>query len=72
VLVGAYAQRHHLGDRRKASLTDTVRAWREYGPELAPVVHPSPLNVGWHRRNPWFEDELVPELREIVAAALAD
>ncbi|WP_395243365.1 uracil-DNA glycosylase family protein [Agromyces sp. MMS24-K17] len=72
VLVGAYAQRFHLGDRRKGSLTDTVRAWREYGPDLVPIVHPSPLNVGWHQRNPWFEAELVPDLRERVAAALAD
>lgn len=70
ILVGAYAQRQHLGDRRKPSLTETVQAWREYGPDVVPVVHPSPLNVGWHQRNPWFEQELVPELRALVADAL--
>ncbi|QEO13228.1 uracil-DNA glycosylase family protein [Agromyces intestinalis] len=72
VLVGAYAQRERLGDRRGATLTDTVRAWRAYAPAVVPIVHPSPLNVGWHLRNPWFEAELVPELRRLVAAALAE
>ncbi|GAA1845047.1 uracil-DNA glycosylase family protein [Agromyces salentinus] len=70
ILVGAHAQRFHLGDRRRPTLTETVRAWREVGPDVIPVVHPSPLNVGWHQRNPWFEEELVPDLRRRVAAAL--
>ncbi|UOE44830.1 uracil-DNA glycosylase family protein [Agromyces larvae] len=70
VLVGAFAQRERLGDRRHATLTDTVRAWRDYTPEVVPIVHPSPLNVGWHQRNPWFEAELVPELQRLVALAL--
>ncbi|MGI9823369.1 uracil-DNA glycosylase family protein [Agromyces sp. Marseille-Q5079] len=70
ILVGAYAQRHHLGDRRASTLTETVRGWRDYGPGLIPIVHPSPLNVGWQLRNPWFEEELVPDLQRRVAAAL--
>ncbi|MRG61378.1 uracil-DNA glycosylase family protein [Agromyces sp. CFH 90414] len=70
ILVGAHAQRFHLGDRWRGSLTETVRAWREFAPEVVPVVHPSPLNVGWHQRHPWFEEELVPDLRRRVAEAL--
>jgi len=71
ILIGAYAQRFYLGARRGATLTDTVRAWRSYLPEYFPLVHPSPLNFRWQARNPWFVDELVPELRASVAAALA-
>jgi uracil-DNA glycosylase len=72
LLFGQYAQAYFLGDRRKATLTDTVRAWREYGPALLPMPHPSPRNVGWFKANPWFEAEVVPALRERVRAAFAD
>ncbi|WP_240665991.1 uracil-DNA glycosylase family protein [Agromyces sp. LHK192] len=72
IVVGAYAQAFHLGDRRRETLTETVRNWRSYGPDVVPIVHPSPLNVGWHLRNPWFEEELVPDLRRRVADALND
>jgi uracil-DNA glycosylase len=72
LLFGQYAQAYFLGDRRKATLTDTVRAWRDYGPALLPMPHPSPRNVGWFKANPWFEAEVVPALRERVRAAFAD
>lgn len=72
LLFGQYAQAYFLGGRRKASLTDTVRAWREYGPALLPMPHPSPRNVGWFKANPWFEAEVVPALRQRVRAAFAD
>lgn len=67
LLIGQYAQAHFLGARRKASLTETVRAWREYWPEWLPLPHPSPRNVGWFKANPWFADEVLPALRERVA-----
>lgn len=70
LLIGQYAQRHFLGRRRKSSLTETVRAWHEYGPQYLPLVHPSPRNTPWQQRNPWFETELLPELRGRIAAAL--
>lgn len=72
LLFGQYAQAYFLGERRKATLTDTVRAWREYGPTLLPMPHPSPRNVGWFKANPWFEAEVVPALRERVGAAFED
>lgn len=63
LLIGQYAQRHYLGRRRKATLTETVRAWRDYAPEYIPLPHPSARNIAWFQRNSWFEQELVPLLR---------
>lgn len=71
LLFGQYAHAHFLGDRRKATLTETVRAWREYAPAHLPMPHPSPRNIGWFKANPWFEAEVVPTLRERVREALA-
>ncbi len=71
LLIGHYAQQHFLGDARKKSLTDTVRAWSEYAPRFFPLPHPSPRNIGWFMHNPWFDAEVVPTLRERVARVLA-
>ncbi|OJA33288.1 uracil-DNA glycosylase family protein [Burkholderia ubonensis] len=71
LLVGQYAQRHFLRDARKATLTDTVRAWRDYGPAVLPLPHPSPRNTGWFKHHPWFDVDVVPELRRRVAALVA-
>ena len=70
MLVGRYAQEHYLGARRKRTLTETVRSFREYLPEFFPVVHPSPLNFRWQAKNPWFEAELLPVLQDIVAGCI--
>lgn len=67
LVIGHHAQRWHLGNRRQARLTDTVRAWREYLPGLVVLPHPSWRNTGWLKRNPWFEEEVVPWLRDEVA-----
>lgn len=63
LLVGQYAQFHYLGPRRKSTLTETVRAWRDYKPTLLPLPHPSGRNNAWMCRNPWFEAEVIPALR---------
>ncbi len=68
LLVGLYAQKRYLGKRRQKNLTDTVRAWRDYGPRQLPLPHPSWRNTAWMKKNPWFEAELLPELRARVAA----
>lgn len=65
LLVGHYAQAHYLGARRKPTLTETVRAWREYLPDYLPLPHPSGRNNAWLRRHGWFEAEVVPALREV-------
>jgi uracil-DNA glycosylase/uncharacterized protein YeaO (DUF488 family) len=71
LLVGQYAQRYFLGNRRKASLTETVAAWRDYAPTFVPLPHPSPRNQAWFKRHPWFDEEVVPALQERVHALLA-
>ena len=70
LVIGQYAQAYHLTARRQASLTATVLAWRDYLPGHLPLPHPSPRNNGWLKRNPWFEAELVPELRVLVRRSL--
>jgi uracil-DNA glycosylase len=66
LLVGAYAQAFYLQGRRKKTLADTVRAWRDYLPEFFPLPHPSWRNIGWLARNPWFAKDVLPALRRRV------
>ena len=68
LVVGQYAQAWHLKREARATLTETVRAWRDYGPHILPLPHPSPRNNLWLRRNPWFEEEVLPVLRARVQA----
>jgi uracil-DNA glycosylase len=70
LLIGSYAQKYYLDKRRKKSLTETVRSFKEYLPKYFPLVHPSPLNIGWFKRNLWFELEVVPVLKDIVRKCL--
>jgi len=66
LLIGLHAQRHFLGKRRKASLTKTTEAWREFAPEYLPLPHPSARNTPWFKRNPWFEHDVLPILRQLI------
>ena len=66
LVIGQYAQAWHLGRDRKTSLTETVRNWRHYAPQMLPLPHPSWRNTGWLKRNPWFEKDVVPWLRSEV------
>ena len=70
ILIGSYAQKHYLGKRAERNLTETVRAHEAYLPDYFPLVHPSPLNFRWRKNNPWFEAEVVPELRRRIAQLL--
>ncbi|MGH8257224.1 MAG: uracil-DNA glycosylase family protein [Steroidobacteraceae bacterium] len=70
LLLGQYAQRYYLGPRRKASLTETVRAYAEYAPRFFPLPHPSWRSGIWMRGRPWFEAEVLPALRAAVAQLL--
>lgn len=71
ILIGSYAQKYYLAERREKNLTETVRNFQNYLPQYLPLVHPSPLNIGWFKRNPWFEGEVLPVLREIVRDCLS-
>lgn len=66
LVVGQYAQGWHLGVARKANLTETVAAWRDYAPRAIPLPHPSWRNNAWIKKNPWFEAEVLPYLRREV------
>lgn len=72
LLIGAYAQRYHLGrDGTAGGVTATVARWREHAPGVFPLPHPSWRNTAWLKKNPWFETELLPVLRARVASVLA-
>lgn len=62
LLIGAYAQKHYLQSRAMRTLTDTVKAWRNYGPDIIPLPHPSWRNTGWIKKHEWF-DEVITHLR---------
>lgn len=64
LLVGGYAQKYYLGDGCAATVTEAVRRWRSHADRFIPLPHPSWRNTGWLKRNPWFEAELLPELRK--------
>ena len=66
ILIGEYAIKNYLKDTKKENLTETVRCFQEYLPKYFPIVHPSPLNFRWQAKNPWFEKDVVPMLRQKV------
>lgn len=69
--VGSHAQAALAGVRRRATMTETVAAWRDTWPALVPLPHPSWRTTAWERKNPWFAAELLPELRRRVREVLA-
>jgi uracil-DNA glycosylase len=70
LLIGGYAQKWHLGANARAGVTETVRAWESNAPSVIPLPHPSWRNTAWLNRNPWFEADLLPVLRNRVKEAL--
>lgn len=71
ILVGSYAQKYYLDRRAKQNLTATVADFNAFLPDYFPLVHPSPLNIGWRKRNPWFESDVIPVLQTIVKEVLS-
>lgn len=61
ILIGSYATTYYLSN--KTNLTEKVRNYEKYLPEFLPLPHPSPVNRFWRSKNPWFEEEIVPELQ---------
>ena len=70
LVIGQYAQAWHLGRLAKDNLTETVKAWQEFGRNVIPLPHPSPRNNIWLKKNPWFEQEVIAALQQQVRWAL--
>ncbi|MFB9137184.1 uracil-DNA glycosylase family protein [Vibrio olivae] len=70
LLIGQYAQSYYLSDKPK-TLTETVKQWEKWAPQYLPLPHPSPRNTLWLRKNPWFEEEVIPFIRRYVHQHLA-
>lgn len=70
LLVGSYAQAHHLGRARGRTMTETVLGFRDYLPRFLPMPHPSWRTTHWQKKNPWFDTELLPVLRDRVRMLL--
>lgn len=67
ILVGSYATKRYLKLKSSASLTQVVKDYRDYLPEFFPLVHPSPRNQIWMKKNPWFDQSVIPDLQKLVA-----
>ena len=71
VLIGSYALKYYLDKRTKKTLTETVKAWKEYLPDFFVLPHPSGRNNGWLVKNPWFERDALPRMRAIFRESLS-
>ncbi len=67
LLIGQYAQKHYLRKSCKKNLTETVRNYKEYLPDFFVLPHPSPRNNIWQKKNPWFKEEVLPNLKQRVS-----
>lgn len=66
ILIGQYAQKYYLHQKGTVKLTDTVKHYQDYLPEYFPLVHPSPRNQIWLAKNPWFAEQVIPDLQANV------
>ncbi|BAL69148.1 TPA: uracil-DNA glycosylase family protein [Streptococcus mutans] len=66
ILIGNYAQKYYLHQKSSVKLTDTVEHYKKYLPDYFPLVHPSPRNQIWMSKHPWFEAQVVPDLKKII------
>lgn len=66
LLIGTYAQQYYLGSKAKKNLTETVYHFEDYLPQFIPLPHPSPRNRFWMKKNPWFEESIVPYLQKRI------
>ncbi|MEZ2334702.1 uracil-DNA glycosylase family protein [Mucilaginibacter sp. RCC_168] len=72
LLIGQYAQNYYLKMTAKGTLTETVESYKDYLPNYIPLPHPSPRNNIWQKKNSWFKENLIPELKAKVITILAD
>jgi uracil-DNA glycosylase len=70
ILIGQYAQGYYLDNKKKATLTDTVRNYNSYLPDFFVLPHPSPRNNIWMAKNKWFERDVLPVLKKSISEIL--
>ena len=71
LVIGTYARGWHLPEYRGVALTDAIRQVATQEPHTILLPHPSPRNNIWLSKNPWFEAEILPNLRCRVAGVLS-
>lgn len=69
LLIGAYAASYYLPND-KSKLTQKVGEYEKYLPKFWVLPHPSPVNIFWRMKNPWFEETVVAQLQEKIASIL--
>lgn len=72
ILIGTYAQAYYLKTAKKKTLTDTVKNYPEYLPDFFVLPHPSPRNNIWLKKNEWFEEDVLPVLKETMNKILTN
>lgn len=70
LLIGQYAQNFYLGNHKRSTLTETVKNYQNYLPNYFPLPHPSPRNNIWRKKNPWFEADVLPQLKKLIEESL--
>jgi len=70
IQVSSFAKILVVGQAPGSRVHQTVMAWKDYWPEAIPLPHPSPRNNIWLKRNPWFEEQILPSLKRRVKAVL--
>jgi len=70
IVIGTYAQKRYIDSPGK-NLTETVANWQQYLPSQIVMPHPSPRNQAWFKKNPWFEADVLPAVRERVSSVIA-
>ena len=72
LLIGQYAQAYYLNEKVSGKVTERVRHYQDYLPDFFPLVHPSPRNQIWMAKNPWFETEVLPDLKKRVKKIIGE
>lgn len=70
ILIGHYAQQYYIAQSKGQTLTQIVKNYKSYLPEFFPIVHPSPLNIRWRKKNPWFEEIVLPDFKKRIKEVL--
>ncbi|MHA7056742.1 uracil-DNA glycosylase family protein [Aquimarina sp. M1] len=71
ILIGQYAQKYYLKNNFNRNLAETVKLYQEYLPRFFPIPHPSPRNRFWCSKNPWYKEEVIPQLQQIIHTTIS-